>query len=339
MEDKMLNLNPNINNKEGTELTPKTLPTQSPSKSHQSNRRKPIIITLSIIIVILMLVIIYFIIRQFAHPADNNAANGSNQDSTAISAEDQKLIQHAKEIAVVQNLVSETKAEISQFLVTTLSNEHIGDYQVSLDFYKEYNEGFPVIKPAGAKAYIPLNESYGFGIFAPTFQSFFTDEILLSILNQNELQLMETFFTAKGFSRDAETNQYINTEANIICTSLSSGVPQHFACSSMSWYDEAQINLVNELASVYGENMIFHQVSVEDSTYSPYQKASASIGARVGGGLALYYRTSPDSTWQFFASAQSVLSCDQYNTDDVKRAFAGDTCYDTATGQNSTVQS
>lgn len=69
----------------------------------------------------------------------------------------------------------------------------------------------------------------------------------------------------------------------------------------------------------------------KDSRTDGYQTAELNGGgvvdgrAGAGGAMYLFYRL-PDGTWKFFTGAQNVLSCDRYNTDDLRKAYAGEPC-------------
>lgn len=54
-----------------------------------------------------------------------------------------------------------------------------------------------------------------------------------------------------------------------------------------------------------------------------------------GGAAGLFYKT-PDGKWHFFTGTQAALACADYNTDDLKKAYLGEPCYD-ASGKDSTV--
>ena len=72
-----------------------------------------------------------------------------------------------------------------------------------------------------------------------------------------------------------------------------------------------------------------------------YQRAQVGIGGAefdaVGGFAALFYQ-GPDATWKFFKGTQNILPCSDYATEEVKKAYLGQQCLDTATdNENATV--
>lgn len=68
---------------------------------------------------------------------------------------------------------------------------------------------------------------------------------------------------------------------------------------------------------------------ISNSKVSGYKVTSTSISDPVGhtGAAALFYQT-PDGKWHYFLSTQNALTCDRYNTKDLKNAYAGETCYE-----------
>ena len=74
--------------------------------------------------------------------------------------------------------------------------------------------------------------------------------------------------------------------------------------------------------------------NIKDSQYTPYQTLRISVGGAAG----LFYRTSPEAKWQFFTGTQAVLDCSDYNTEDLKKAYLGEPCYNYNTQTDSTVQ-
>ncbi len=75
----------------------------------------------------------------------------------------------------------------------------------------------------------------------------------------------------------------------------------------------------------------------KDSSVSGYKNAWVSYGNvtkntnYVGGAAALFYKVG-NNDWQYFRSSQSVLACSDYNTQDLRNAYKGETCIDTSAG-------
>ncbi|MDR0887111.1 MAG: hypothetical protein LBM97_00210 [Candidatus Nomurabacteria bacterium] len=70
---------------------------------------------------------------------------------------------------------------------------------------------------------------------------------------------------------------------------------------------------------------------IRDSLVVPYQTTSlvfSYFGVNRSGWFLLFYRTSPTSPWILAGVNPEASPCSQYDTDDLKNAFAGLPCYD-----------
>lgn len=116
-----------------------------------------------------------------------------------------------------------------------------------------------------------------------------------------------------------------------------------FACAKTDWtwltakekttleeLETAYFQKTNEYPAIFGNTTS----DVKDSTYEPYQ----TIWINVGGAAGLFYRTSPDSAWQYFTATQGELECTDYDTEDLKKAYFGEQCFSLEDGAQSTVQ-
>lgn len=65
-----------------------------------------------------------------------------------------------------------------------------------------------------------------------------------------------------------------------------------------------------------------------DSGVNGYKHASANV-LTGSGASALFYQT-PGQEWKYFMSTQGALSCTEYDTSELKKAFAGTECSDTS---------
>lgn len=75
-------------------------------------------------------------------------------------------------------------------------------------------------------------------------------------------------------------------------------------------------------------------ISITDSETPSYQ----TLQIPSDNAMALFYRALDSDEWQYFTSTQAIISCDEFNTPDLKKAFSGSQCHDVATGQQLTVQ-
>lgn len=105
------------------------------------------------------------------------------------------------------------------------------------------------------------------------------------------------------------------------------------------WLNDDKFKMYQDLEEAYrAKNGKYPWVlsinhEIVDSEYVPYQKVAVNVGGAVG----LFYRASSESEWQFFAATQGSFPCSEYNTDDLKKAYLGEGCFDETNGVNSVV--
>lgn len=125
--------------------------------------------------------------------------------------------------------------------------------------------------------------------------------------------------------------------------------PVNFQCGALYWYNTSSFSgygIAQLLATAYKEagntvkkGDIFELESNDESTVSGYRKAIASLSSvRGDGGANLLFYKKGDDSWKFFAGTQVEISCQAYNTEDLRAAFKGDTCYDEKNNRESTVK-
>lgn len=134
-------------------------------------------------------------------------------------------------------------------------------------------------------------------------------------------------------SAGPEIYGYSDTRKGIVCgISVGDGDYAILECAKTdwAWLTEEEAELAVKLEAAYHDKTgeyprLFRDLDVkaENSEISPYQVLRVSMGWAQG----LFYRTSSDGDWQYFATAQGPLKCIEYNTDDLKNAFAGEVCY------------
>ncbi len=76
-------------------------------------------------------------------------------------------------------------------------------------------------------------------------------------------------------------------------------------------------------------DVIYAAPEITKSPIAGYARASIAVTgatAFAGGYQALLYQT-PDTVWHFFMGTQNDLMCTEFNTADIKKAFAGYPCY------------
>ena len=115
----------------------------------------------------------------------------------------------------------------------------------------------------------------------------------------------------------------------------------YLGCGHKDWYNKENAALSDNLARVVldatGEDphLVVADVNqIKNSEISPYQRIEAM---RQGFG-SMFYRVSPEAEWQYFTSGQAGPTCSEYNTDDLRKAFAGMHCYSEGEGYDAVVK-
>lgn len=207
-----------------------------------------------------------------------------------------------------------------------------------LDIINVYDGSYLAYKPDGLNTAVDYDRTYGFIIEEVN------NKTLYDIVMDGRLGIdLAEVLVQRGFTKTEEimgSVLYKNPTTDIICM-VTSGLPFGVTCAHVSWYNKENVAFLNNLAEAYKEKegeypyyVSADEANVVDSGYESYQRLQGSLM----GSVALFFRTSPEAQWQFFTGTQAVLSCGEYNTDDLKKAFAGEVCYDETKGANSKVE-
>lgn len=265
---------------------------------------------------------------------ENGAGSAENGGGGGIDGEESggTMMEEKKEV-MVQKLVAEVKVQIEK---------DVAEYGIKLNEFQD--ENLIYYRPEGFEVAIALNRSYGF-----------------EVAGQNEVNLNELenqgYYAYKEIGEMLENKGFVRLDGNYATGSAGSeilyvnegdgivcGVPfwgVSLSCAATDWYDKDDAELSNELAKVYneatGENATLLRARVADiknSPVAPYQ--NISVGMQGFG--AMFYRMSPEAEWVYFTSGQMGPSCEDFNTDDVRKAFAGESCWSEGEGFDAVVE-
>lgn len=239
----------------------------------------------------------------------------------------------------VRAIVGKMKAALEGYLVTEDGAE--------LFEFDDDEAATPVYQAADMKVAIPLEKAIGFmgeSVEETILGQPLFDVVWQKISAEDYTKLVDQTFTENGFEKTGEDwvpmGEYINWETGVVCTNVGGGMPIYFGCGHISWLDEDDVALANELAEAYEakEGRTLGSVSIsediEDSEVKPYQRLTVSIPGAAG----LFYRVNPEAKWQFFMGTQAPLACSVYDTEDLRNAFAGEPCYDLELNEDSEVK-
>ncbi|MBQ9020234.1 hypothetical protein IJ096_02850 [Candidatus Saccharibacteria bacterium] len=224
----------------------------------------------------------------------------------------------------VQSVLTNINTAISDYLTSTGATP-------TLTIGEQANLGV-LYKPTSLNAYIRLNKSYISKLTAPTSLSSETVEATHNAVKTKLTSLGFTSYSTPSYTSD----EYINTNTNIICDILPSSsinASVFAGCSSTTWWELPYgwtEDFINNLGKASFEKIGIYPTlnpnspapEITNSPITPYQY----IGVPVSNSYGLFYRTSPTSDWVFFKGTQGVLLCSDF-TGDALNAFYGMTCY------------
>jgi hypothetical protein len=257
--------------------------------------------------------------------SDQDSANSGTESATAAE-------NYLMTIKNVQNLVTSLKYSL----------QPTGpDGSILYSGYTSSSSGGTPLKLDGYSFEVMPSQSYDLTVDAVNSIKP-TDHIVLGRAFSN----VSSYMKSQSFSLDSYKfvdaaslqNYTIARNGSIICfinynlnSANENNFPLYVSCADYSWYQSKAEQLL-PFAEAYKTqdgswpSSIFtvdYAVHIKDSPASPYQTTVLT-----GDNFAmLFYRTSPESTWQYFTGTQSPLSCDRYNTVDLKKAFQGEPCY------------
>lgn len=199
-------------------------------------------------------------------------------------------------------------------------------------FIKTWNESFPIYLPDNAKSGLPLNKSYGLRNFANQLN----EEWKNLIMSEKMISTITGTLSELGFTKydkvvnSIDSSQYINNKTGVICNVGGASDPYEMSCGHISWLNFADIELSNKLSEAYKAKegnypniLSANTKSIVDSSYNPYQRINVSFENFVG----LFYRVNNDSNWVYFGGTQGGFSCNEFNSDDIKKSFVGEKCW------------
>lgn len=316
-----------------TEATPISVSNQSSGMSSEVsiNKKSKSLIIGVIFCVILAIIGIVFGIYEFM---DSNKKSQQISDLEAQIESQEEVVDLSGETVVIADSAqndANVRAIVDGMQKIATDTSGVGDIKV-------YDRFFPLAKSQNAKTLLRLEKSYGLYAFSELDDLNESSAISEAIIGKlKELGFVDND-DISGPAFIVGGSNLINSDSGIVCN-ISGGLPFIAECGHVSWVSDESIALANKLSDAYNTvegsypfSINLHGYTIKDSSVSPYQ----TLRVPVSNAMGLFYRTGPDADWQYFTATQAVLNCDDFNTQDLKNAFAGEACYDG--NQNSIVQ-
>lgn len=206
------------------------------------------------------------------------------------------------------------------------------------------------------RVWVGLDDGSEALVFSSTYTDARSNETdygkIISNLTESGFSEIKTLGGAPSvYSADAVSVQYFSAD-NISCNlrndidAASEDEASYYIsvkCADKSSFDKnvATTRPFSEVYPTDGDDVLFGAHDAQDSGTEGYKSGKVVVSNLIGGNVlvAEFYQT-PDESWHFFATPeeQGKIACDKYNTDDLKRAFLGFTCWDASSSVSSFVQ-
>lgn len=302
-------------------------------KSPKGNPYKLAIVIMSIIIFALIAGILYLLFCPLANPEEDR----SSDDQTSQTCPEQTV---CEDTLKAETAVKAVVDKVRQSIIDVMQDNKQTNYQI----IQTYDTGASY-QPEGYITGVPLTKSYGVALNSENLEA---GQTLYNLVNNFTIyQAIENTLVNAGFintnqqyttsSAGRGSTSFVNQADGIVCSVSTTGAD----CGYKTWYDEADAELSNKLAQIYKDTtnkdaryLVARVQDIKDSPIAPYQR----IEVGMPGFAASFYRISPDAEWQFFTEGQSAPQCSEYSTDDLRKAFAGTSCFPSTTGPMETVQ-
>lgn len=163
---------------------------------------------------------------------------------------------------------------------------------------------------------------------------------------RNDLASIKTFLKNNGFNPLSSTQDDIYVSEEAVCSvdlfemEIDNKDGVSVACGDISSYHANYQELLpfydSYIRSGKAENeaadiAVISSLDIK-SGLEEYKSATVAFGNTIGGFTGLFYMTPESDNWVYFTGGHNLPPCDAYNTEDLKKAFYGENCYDSATG-------
>ena len=243
--------------------------------------------------------------------------------------------------------VAEANKEDSDEKVRNIINDVYDVFVEAAENYRvDKNYGNDMLIPIDDDLAIYANKWYGF--------SFKPNEYLSKELEKNNgyAKLEKTVTDAlskKGIKKVSQPKSfhYANMDVDLLSWYEGDGIFCEYeklseitlSCADKSWYTDEQKELTLALRAAYkkktGEEG--SEISIPNAHKIEKKNGYEHLVAYDSNAVAHYYRKD-GGEWKYFISTQAPVSCDKYDTDELKEAYNGTICYDSTTYADSVVK-
>lgn len=182
--------------------------------------------------------------------------------------------------------------------------------------------------------YVTTTQAYGLNIQKTVNTT--SETGVDTVFTQGIVDEVIATFTSSQYKKVTELPSGTEYQSSaVICTiSGTESIPIYVTCANKNAYTKVSSDVKPLVAAYRASNSsedtsgsVFSTPTIKSSSVDGYQTASLSISSRqsIGGAAVLFYRKGT-TDWKFFKTTQNELNCSDYNTDELKAAFADESC-------------
>ena len=287
-----------------------TPPSNLPKKSHKKRN-----IIIAVAVLLLLTAGTVAAIMLFSAPKKDTAKK-STTDTT-------------KPLDDAQGIVTKINTAITDTSKDTYQNPQVS--------FTSPTSAQPAISPSyqvkGTDYYVVTNQAYGLNIQKTVDTN--SETGVDTVFTQGIMDQVTATLVGNKYSKTTELASGVEYQSDaVICTvSGTESIPMYVTCANKNAYAKVSSD-VKPLVTAYrashsdsSSEDIFSAPAIKSSSVDGYQTASVGVASRqgIGSAAALFYRKGTDE-WKFFNFAQAELNCSDYNTADLKAAFADQPC-------------
>ena len=287
-----------------------TPPSNLPKKSHKKRN-----IIIAVVVLLLLAAGTIAAIMLFSAPKKDTAKK-STTDTT-------------KPLDDAQGIVTKINTAITDTSKDTYQNPQVS--------FTSPTSTQPAISPSyqvkGTDYYVVTNQAYGLNIQKTVDTN--SETGVDTVFTQGIMDQVTATLVGNKYSKTTELASGVEYQSDaVICTvSGTESIPMYVTCANKNAYAKVSSD-VKPLVTAYrashsdsSSEDIFSAPTIKSSSVDGYQTASVGVASRqgIGSAAALFYRKGTDE-WKFFNFAQAELNCSDYNTADLKAAFADQPC-------------
>lgn len=302
-------------------------------------RRRPYVVTIVVFAVVALAAVGFGVFEaimgaQMREELVQKADGAETEEKAEIVDETGEMItitaeNDGEKEAQVKALLADLEEEIPRWF--NIKNSYGTELPPNITKVYDTVNGFPLTyRPEGMKISVPLERYYGLSVGPNSWDYSDREQAneFVGVIVSDLPDKVRNWLKGRGFKEYDEYGYALMNDEGMICGVAASYPGPAISCSWTTWFDAKVAEFSNRVALESGFpegetlSLDSDKLNIKNSKNAPYQTMTGGILGAVG----LWYRVSPDAPWQWFKGTQAVLGCEEYNTDDLKKAYEGEKC-------------